>query len=309
MKYERCTEEKEGFFGLFCPAEKYPKAALILPSDDNADDHLAKSELKWAHSLGISAVTISPDKKENGLHDWPIEHVESAVRFLQGKGYGKIGIFGLSSGSLIALTAASLLPDITLTIALTPVDFILGGYLHDNLDGADERPAEGESTFTRKGERLPYVSAPYAHPEYWNKAKEEAKRRGDMIAAKELYEETERRHPVQEEAFIKVENIRGHLFLAASEDDVLWPACKYIRRMEHRLEERDAKCTREIKIYAHATHFIFPDRLIRCIVPGFLVNLVLPLVFRESRGYLKECRATRKDLDRRIEEMIAGWAA
>ena len=293
---------------MFCPAEKYPKAALILPSDDNADDHLAKSELKWAHSLGISAVTISPDKKETGLHDWPIEHVESAVRFLKGNGYEKIGIFGLSSGSLIALAAASYIEDITLTIALTPVDFVLGGYLHDNLDGAGERPAEGESTFIWQGERLPYVPAPYPHPEYWNKAKEETKRRGDMIAAKELYEETERAHPVQEEEYIKVENIHGHLFLAGSLDDVLWPTCKYIRRMNRRLKERDVNCTWEIKIYEHATHFIFPDRLIRCIVPGFLVNLILLLVFRESRGHLKECQKTRKDLDRRIDRMIARWA-
>jgi len=308
MKCERCTQERDGFFGLYCPAERYPKAALILPSDDNADDHLARAELKWAHGLGLGALTISPDKKDTGLHDWPIEHVESAVRFLQGKGYEKIGIFGLSSGSLIALTAASFLPDITLTIALTPVDFILGGYLHDNLDGAGERPAEGESTFTRKGERLPYVPAPYPHPTYWNKAKEETRRRGDLIAAKDLYDETERAHPVREEAFIKVENIRGHLFLAGSEDDVLWDTARYIRRMGQRLKEREAQCTWEIKVYEHATHFIFPERLIRCIVPGFLVDLILPLVFRESRGYLKECRLARKDLDRRIGEMLETWA-
>ena len=133
-KWIKCNEETDGFFGLYrAPAEMTGKGrcAMILPSDDNADDHLAKSELKWAHELGIGALTISPNKQDTGLHDWPVEHFESAVKFLKSKGHTKIGVLGLSSGSLMALTAASLIEDITLTIALTPVDFILGGYLHD----------------------------------------------------------------------------------------------------------------------------------------------------------------------------------
>lgn len=59
----------------------------------------------------------------------------------------KIGIAGASTTGTLALTAASMFHDITLTIAMTPSDFIWQGFMQGNRDGCKEWPIEGESSF------------------------------------------------------------------------------------------------------------------------------------------------------------------
>ncbi|EFV01537.1 BAAT/acyl-CoA thioester hydrolase C-terminal domain protein [Pseudoramibacter alactolyticus ATCC 23263] len=306
MKHNICLEHSEGFYGCYLPALK-TNAAIILTVDDSADDFLAKAGIKWIQSMGISALSVSPNKQTKGLHSWPLEHVEKAVGYLKKKGYGKLGIAGISAGSNIALNAASRIPDITLTIALTPVDYVLWGYLQDGLDGSRERPAEGESAFTWRGEPVPCMPAPYRHPEYWEAAVKEKKRRGDLTAARNLFDEAENRHPVTELEVIPVENIKGYLFLAGSEDDVLWDTCRSIRRMQSRIEKANSECRVEAHTYEHCTHFIFPETMLAKMIPGFLGRLVLPVVFKEAKGYARECKHTRMDVDQRIKVLIERW--
>ena len=57
-----------------------------------------------------------------------------------------------------------------------------------------------------------------------------------MLCSIKMFEESERLHPVQEEETIKVEKIRGHIVFIGTEDDTLWNAAKYIRRMDERLK-------------------------------------------------------------------------
>ena len=78
----------------------------------------------------------------------------------------------------------------------------------------------------------------YQHPDYWRIISEESKRTGNMVASRKLFDDSEAAHPITEEEFIKVENIRGKLFLVGAEDDALWDTAKYIRRMEKRLAEK-----------------------------------------------------------------------
>jgi len=44
---------------------------------------------------------------------------------------------------------------------------------------------------------------------------------------------------------IKIENIKGKLILIGVDDDGLWEAGKYVRRMEQRLKERPHDCEYE----------------------------------------------------------------
>lgn len=107
----------------------------------------------------------------------------------------------------------------------------------------------------------------YQHPDYWNIISEESKRTGNMIASRKLFDDSEAAHPITEEEFIKVENIRGKLFLAGAEDDALWDAAKYIHRMEKRLAEKPHSCEVEAVIYEHDTHFVFPDGMLKTMLP------------------------------------------
>lgn len=298
--------EENGFYGRYAPVNSGVHSALIICVDDDVNGFLAKGALKWAKELGVNALAVSPDKKECGYHSYPLEQVENAVKYLKANGNQKIGIVGLSAPSMVALAAASLLPDITLTIALTPPDFVMEGYYTVKLDGTGEHPGNYESSLTWREKPLPFLPYAYRHPEYWQKHVEESKRRGDLIAARDLFDESERRHPLEEEEKIKIENIHGHIYFAAAEDDVLWDSCKYIRRMMKRLEELPHYCTYEAHLYEHGTHFVFPEGMVRKFIP-FGLNLLLPLVFKEAKGHTKECRETRQDIQRGLMDVIRKW--
>ena len=301
------TEIRDGFCGLFSQIPDDRKSVVLVAEDETPDSFLVRTAMKWLNRMGVSSMGIGPEKSMQGLHSWPLENVENAVRYLKAVGYERIGICGMSSGSNMALSAAARIPEITLTVAMTPMDWVYWGYFHDNLDGAPERPAEGESAYTWRGEPLPFMPSPYGHPAYWKKIKEEARRRGDMVAGLDFHNLAEEKNPLTEDILIPVENIQGRLLLAGAEDDVLWNTCRGIRRMQERLKEKESSCLCEVLIYEHCSHFIFPESMLSLILPVFAADIILPRVFKETKGYVKECRESRTDLDEHIKTMIRDW--
>ncbi len=179
-------------------------------------------------------------------------------------------------------------------------------FYQDGLDGMRERPGDGESTVTWGGKPLPYLPYAYRHPEYWQKIEEASRAGGDKIASRPMFDESERRHPVREEERIRVENIRGKIVFIGAEDDVLWDTCKYIRRMEERLIRLPHDSAFEAWLYRHGTHFVFPESLLKMILPvgsGLLVSMM----FRAGKEHPEECRKTRIDIDRRLKKLLAEW--
>ena len=172
-------------------------------------------------------------------------------------------------------------------------------------DGQTEWPGDGESSASWEGKPLPYLPYAYRHPEYGKKMKEEAKRGGDLIASREIFAASEKAHPIREEEFIKIERIRGKLLLIGAKDDVLWETEKYIRRMEKRLGKREHTCEVESYIYEHATHFVFPEGMVKTILP--VGGDLLTRVFAAGRKFPKECKAARIDIDRRITQAVNAW--
>ena len=158
--------------------------------------------------------------------------METAISWLKANGNRKIGIAGASTTGTLALTAAAMFPDITLTIAMTPSDFVWQGFLQGKRDGCKEWPVEGESLFSYRGKPLPYMPFCYQHPDYWHCIAAESKRTGDMVNSRKLFDDSETAHPIEPEEYIPVENIRGKLLLIGAEDDALWDTAKYIRRMD-----------------------------------------------------------------------------
>ena len=105
---------------------------------------------------------------------------------------------------------------------------------------------------------------------------------------------------------IKIEKIHGTLLLIGAEDDVLWDTAKYIRRMKQRIKERPHTCRLEFVIYEHGTHFVFPESMLKTMLPvesGLFVKLAL----QAARKHPKECRRARLDIDRRVRNAVAEW--
>lgn len=153
---------------------------------------------------------------------------------------------------------------------------------------------------------MPYMPFCYQHPDYWRIISEESKRTGNMIASRKLFDDSETAHPITEEEFIKVENIRGKLFLVGAEDDALWDTAKYIRRMEKRLAEKPHSCEVEAIVYEHGTHFVFPDGMLKTMFPVGSA-LFVKLAFSAAKKYPKECKTARIDIDCRMTHVICDW--
>ena len=306
MKRQSFNVEKNGFHGSWYPCADGGNRGIILMLGDSADDYMAKCGAEWLNQEGCHVLGMSPARKDYGHHNYPLERFEKAISFMRSQGCEKIGIVGASTTWMLALVAASYFPDITLTVAISPSDFVMEGFYRDGLDGAGERPGDGESSVSFRGEALPYLPYAYRHPEYWRKLKEEAKAGRNKVAAREMFDESERRHPLQEEEKIKVERIRGTVICTGAEDDVLWDTCRYIRRMEERLSALPHECRFEGWCYEHGTHFAFPESLLHMMLPVGS-QLLVSMVFRAGKDYPEDCQRTRVDIDKRLKAALAEW--
>ena len=306
MKKHIFTAEHDGFVGAYYGGPEDGRKAVILMLGDSSVDHMASCGAKWMISKGCHALCMSADKKDYGHHNYPLERFGKAIAFLKSKGIEKIGIAGASTTGMLSLIAASYYPEITMTIAMSPSDFVMEGFYRDGKDGMKERPGDNESTVSWKGEPLPYLPFAYRHPEYWQKLEEEAKAGGDKVASRKMFDESERLHPIQEEERIKVENIHGKIVFVGAEDDVLWDTCKYIRRMEKRLSELPHECTWEALLYEHGTHFVFPESMLKSMLP-IGSSLLVKFMFKAAKEYPKECKETRQDIDRKLTAIIQKW--
>ena len=306
MKHIHFGIEADGFYGAYWENCAGSDCAVIAMLGDDPEDHMARSAVKWLLRLGINVLTMSPNRKDYGHHNFPLERIEKAILWLKAHGNKKIGIAGASTTGTLALTAASMFCDITLTIAMTPSDFIWQGFMQGKRDGCKEWPVEGESLFSYQGKPLPYMPFCYKHPQYWRVIAEETKRNGDILASRKLFDDSEAAYPIGEDETIKVENIRGRLLIVGASDDSLWNTEKYIRRMEKRLAEHSHACTVEAVVYEHGTHFVFPQGMLKIMLPVG-ADAFVKLAFKAARKFPKECRAARLDIDRRITAAINEW--
>ena len=305
MKKIKITDH--GFYGCYWPVSN-SKSAIIAMLGDDCEDYMAKCAVKWVQNkFGISVMTLSPAHKNYGHHNMPIERIGAAIEYMKKRGISKFAITGASTTGMLSLLAASYYPEITLTIAMTPCDFVMEGFYCGKRDGYREWPGDGESTVTWEGKPLPYLPYAYRHPDYGRMLEKEAKEGGDLLASRKMFDESERLHPLREEEMIKVENIKGRLLLIGADDDVLWDTAKYIHRIKERLDSKPHDCKVKACIYKHGTHFVFPEGMVRYILP--VGTDLISAVFRAGRDYPKECRRTRTDIDRRITAAIKAWKA
>lgn len=304
---QKIKETEKGFYGCYWPVEG-SKCGIIAMLGDDCEDYVAKSAVKWLQKkFQVSVLTLSPAHKDYSHHNLPVERIGAAISYLQAYGIEKIAIVGASTTGMYALLAASYYPQITLTIAMTPADFVMEGFYQGKRDGQSEWPGEGESSASWDGKPLPYLPYAYRHPEYGMKMKEESKKGKDMIASRGIFDASESMHPIREEEFIKVERIKGRLLLIGAEDDVLWDTAKYIRRINERLTKREYTCKVQSCIYKHATHFVFPESMIKELLP--IVGDLITRVFAAGRKYPKECKAARIDIDKNVAMAISAWKA
>lgn len=308
MKKQFFSNEKDGFYGTYYENPNGANCAMIGLFGDDPNDFMAKCGAKWLHKNSVNVMCMSPDVKNYGHVNFPLERIETAIKWLKSHGNKKIGIMGMSTAGMDSLVAASYFPDITLTFGLTPSDFVWQGFEQGEKDGCKEWPIPDASTLSWQGKPLAYMPFVYAHPEYYHKIEEETKGSGDITRSTHLFIDSEKAREHTEEEMIKVENIKGKLIMVGADDDSFWEAGKYVRRMDKRLKERPHECDYEALTYEHGTHFVLPETMLRKALPVGL-KFVMKFIFKAAKDYPKECEQTRKDIDRRLSAALKQWVA
>lgn len=308
MKKQFFSNEKDGFYGTYYENPKDANCAMIGLFGDDPNDFMSKCGAKWLHKNDVNVMCMSPDVKNYGHVNFPLERIETAIKWLKNHGNKKIGIMGMSTAGMDSLVAASYFPDITLTFGLTPSDFVWQGFEQGEKDGCKEWPIPDASTLSWQGKPLAYMPFVYAHPEYYHKIEEETKGSGDITRSTHLFIDSEKAREHTEEEMIKVENIKGKLIMVGADDDSFWEAGKYVRRMDKRLKERPHECDYEALTYEHGTHFVLPETMLRKALPVGL-KFVMKFIFKAAKDYPKECEQTRKDIDRRLSAALKQWVA
>ena len=79
---------------------------------------------------------MSPGRKDYSHHNYPLERIETAIAWLKAYGNERVAIAGASTTGTLALTAASMFPELTLTIAMTASDFVWQGFAQGKKDTA-----------------------------------------------------------------------------------------------------------------------------------------------------------------------------
>ena len=310
MKKQFFSNEKDGFYGTYYENPKGANYAMIGLFGDDPNDFMAKCGAKWLHKNGVNVMCMSPDMKNYSHVNFPLERIETSIKWLKSHGNKKIGIMGMSTAGMDSLVAASYFPDITLTFGLTPSDFVWQGFEQGEkclLDAFGVFRAEVIAG-NRQGKPLAYMPFVYAHPEYYHKIEEETKGSGDITRSTHLFIDSEKAREHTEEEMIKVENIKGKLIMVGADDDSFWEAGKYVRRMDKRLKERPHECDYEALTYEHGTHFVLPETMLRKALPVGL-KFVMKFIFKAAKDYPKECEQTRKDIDRRLSAALKQWVA
>ena len=148
MKKQFFENEKDGFYGTYYENPGGADCAVIGLFGDDPNDYMAKCGAKWLHKNGVNVLCMSPGKKNYSHVNYPLERIETAIKWLKSNDNRKVGIMGMSTAGMDAVAAASYFEDITLTIGLTASDFVWQGFEQGDRDGCKEWPIPGASTLS-----------------------------------------------------------------------------------------------------------------------------------------------------------------
>lgn len=262
MKGKAMTEDKriftvaeDGFFGelLIPKKDKYNKKVLIFLGGSSGNYELTKDVAKVFCSQGLTVFPMAYVNKEGLKTDFsliPIDMIESAAKMLHEKGYKKVGLWGISKGAELVLTAASLLPElINAVVAVSPINTVCQAFEREK----GNRYLPG-SSWSYKGEPLPYT--PYKNKRFPKTGIIINSIKKRDLTLYDLY------LPVvenpDENAVIKVEKINGPILLISSKMDNLFTSEIASKMIMDRLKEYKFPYPYKHLSYDYGGHMFIP---------------------------------------------------
>ncbi len=283
----------DGFHGeLFRPEQdEYPGKVLICFTGSDGRFEMARMLAQVFQPHGLTALALAY-VMEDGLPDCfyhvPIDTLEAAAKRLHDIGYEKVGLWGISKGAELALTAGSLLLGlINAVVAVAPISLVCQGF--SKRRGISVMPG---SSWSFHGEEVPYGSFGFEKAPVGQVLRK-------SLAARELtmYDLylplVENPNPA---AVIRVENITGPVLLISSKMDTMWPSEPASGKIMERLREHNFSYPYRHLSYDYGSHLFVP------------VELSLARFFVGDRGKYKELsQKARMDSLTKTLESVSQW--
>lgn len=283
----------DGFHGeLFRPAQdNYPGKVLICFTGSDGNFELSRMLAQVFQSHGLTALALAyvmEDGLPNQFYHIPIDMLEATAERLHSMGYEKVGLWGISKGAELALTAGSLLPDlVNAVVAVAPMCLTCQGFSRQK--GISFKPG---SSWTFHGEEVPYASF-----------EQEKFPLGQVLRKSLIARELTMydlyiplvEHP-DPAAVIRAENITGPILLISSKMDTMWPSEPAAKRIIERLKEHQFPYYYRHLSYNYGGHLFVPMevRLAKC--------------FKGDRGRYRELsRKARMDSLSKTLEFVSQW--
>lgn len=239
--------QKDGFKGHFYPECKHSHKAILYVGGAGCNEDICIRAGRFYAGQGYAVLVLGFylwDGLEKELIHIPVDYAKKACDWLNSNGYREICMMGTSTGAGYTLLCASLLPQITRVIAVSPFDYVMEA-MHNNI-----KPM-GTAVYDYNGNSLPYSS--YYMPDGLLKAAVRIirdKRYGMKAFMRGAYE-TAKLNP---ESRIKIENINGDILLQHPDHDNAWPSDAACKRMKAVLEKSTFSHKVKIIEYKNAGH-------------------------------------------------------
>ncbi|WP_255823910.1 hypothetical protein [Treponema putidum] len=92
-------KENDGFYGIWYPNSKREShCGMILMIGDSSDGRMVCAGVKWVHGQGLHALSLSPEKKDLGRHNYPLESVERRLNPSELKARENRNLRGICNG-------------------------------------------------------------------------------------------------------------------------------------------------------------------------------------------------------------------
>lgn len=287
------TLKQDGFVGSLYKPDKdlYAGKVIIMFGGSDGKFELTRklAAVFWSHGLTALALAYVMEK---GLPDQfyhvPIDPLEMAAKRLHDMGYEKVGLWGISKGAELALTAGSLLPGlVNAVVAVAPISTVCQGFTKKNVI----RILPGGS-WSFHGKELPYTGFGLNKFPFGNVLKK-------SLAARELTMYDLYLPVVQKpnpDAMIQVEKITGPVLLISSKMDTMWTSELAAKQIMDRLRQHNFPYLYRHLSYNHGGHMFIP-------MDHWMVNL-----FKGDRGRNREPgRRDRMDSLSKTLEFVSKW--
>ena len=289
------TIANDGFVGYWHPVKGHAEKALVVFPGSGASYELTWKCSEFLRKAGWSCLLVAFAGWDGLPEDpvlAPVEYAEKAVQCLKNDGYEKVGLFGISAGAKYAITAASLIQDVSLVIAASPFDYTTEAF-------KGTKPLN-QSTFSFRGEPLPFDPTVTLHRNIISVLLRTVfnKKYGMRRMLRGCYQEN-----VQtEEARIKVENMHADFLMQCPGYDDCWPSDEAVPRMKKILENVDYPYRVQATVYEKGSHLLCGDLMA---APEYLKSMkkILPAEYADQDA----CNKAREESMKEALEFLEGW--